>query len=466
MKLIFSHRLIFPLLALILLNSCATPIPTAIPTQLPTDNNTATAQPAATIPPLTPTTADATPPPFPGVKVAQSSAARIMAPNAPEADIRALTAGNSAFAIDLYHKLTETKENLFFSPHSISIALAMTYAGARGKTATDMAQTLHFTLPAEQLHPAFNALDLTLQPGQAYPEEQPLELHTANSLWAQYDETFRAEFLDLLAQNYGAGLQLVDYVHETEPARQAINQWVSNQTKERIQNLVPQGAVTPDTRLVLVNAIYFKGGWLYPFNEQATADAPFTRLDQSQVNVPLMKWVEAQEVNYSRDVNYQAVELPYQGGNAVLTLLVPDEGQFTTFEQGLTAEQLTNVLNGMVYEKVLLSMPRFHNESDFDLTETLGKMGMGEAMGSSADFSGMTGAPGLFISRIVHKSFVDVDEKGTEAAAATAVIMNKGMAPSPKQPVELKVDRPFIYLIRDTRTGEVLFMGRVLDPGQ
>ena len=398
-----------------------------------------------------------------GQTIAQSGLARNTNPQTPAADVQTLTAGNLAFALDLFHELRRTDGNLFFSPHSISTALAMTYAGARGETAAEMARVLHFTLPAEQLFPAFNALDLALQPGQPKEKEQPLELQGANALWGQQGYTFRSEFLDLLAQNYGAGMRLVDFKTAPEAARQAINQWVSEQTKNRIQDLIAPGVIDTLTRLVLVNAIYFKGGWLYPFDPPATQEAPFTRLDGSQVNVPSMIWPKAETVRYAQGAGYQLVELPYQGGNAVMTILLPDAGQFAAFEEKLTAAQLTTLLSSLSPQAVKVAMPRFRNESAFDLTQTLGKLGMSTALSDAADFSGMTGQRDLFISAVVHKAFVEVNENGTEAAAATAAIVGLTAAPA-QQPLEVKIDRPFIYLIRDTQTGAVLFVGLMLDP--
>ncbi len=396
--------------------------------------------------------------------IAQSGLARNTNPQTPATDVQTLTADNLAFALDLYRELRSAGGNLFFSPHSISTALAMTYAGARGETAAEMARVLHFTLPAEQLFPAFNALDLALQPGKPKEKEQPLELQGANALWGQQGYNFRSEFLDLLAQNYGAGMRLVDFKTAPEAARQAINQWVSEQTKARIKDLIAPGVIDTLTRLVLVNAIYFKGGWLYPFEPKATHEAPFTRLDGSQVNVPLMFWSTAETVRYAQGAGYQMVELPYQGGNAVMTILLPDAGQFATFEEKLTAAQLTTLLRSMSPHEVKVAMPRFKNESAFDLTQTLGKLGMSTALSDAADFSGMTGQRDLYIGAVVHKAFVEVNESGTEAAAATAVIMK--LTAAPIQPLEVRVDRPFIYLIRDTQTGAMLFMGRVLDPAQ
>ncbi len=399
-----------------------------------------------------------------GATEAKSDAARITAPSVPAEDLAELTAGNRAFGMDLYQQLrVEQEGNLFFSPHSISIALAMTYAGAKGQTAEEMADVLNFTLPAEKLHPAFNALDLALQPGEVSEEEQPLVLEGANALWGQKGLPFRPAFLDLLAQNYGAGMRLVDFVNAPEPARLAINQWVSDQTRTKIKDLLKEGTVDGSTRLVLVNAIYFKGGWRYTFNKDATSEVPFTRLDGSQVDVPMMYWSEADHVLYKQGEGYQSVELPYEGGNAVMTIFVPDAGQFEAFESSLTAERLDVLLGEMESQLVMLSMPKFRNESGFELSTVLIEMGMPTAFSGGADFSGMTEGNGLMIGAVIHKAFVEVNETGTEAAAATAVLMTE-TALQMDDPIPLTIDRPFIYLIRDRQTGEVLFVGRMVDP--
>ncbi len=396
------------------------------------------------------------------VVVAQSQLARETTPALPAGDLEALVGGNTAFAIDLYHALRRSDDNLFFSPHSISVALAMTYAGARGNTAEQMARVLHFTLPQAQLHPAFNALDLALQPAQPYGDERPFTLDIANSLWGERDYTFRAEFLDLLARNYGAGLRLTDFRTAPEPAREAINQWVSEQTKERIRDLIPAGAITPDTRLVLANAIYFLADWQQPFDPNLTDDAPFTLRDGTTVNIPMMRWEGAESARYARGAGYQTVELPYMGGKAAMMLIVPDAGTFDEFEAQLAAEQLADITAGLEWKQVILSLPKFTYESEFELSDVLMGLGMTDAF-TNADFSGMDGTRNLAISAVIHKAFVAVDEKGTEAAAATAVIM-KETSMMIDEPITLTVDRPFIYVIRDTQTGATLFLGRVTNP--
>jgi serpin B len=392
-----------------------------------------------------------------------SSRPRNTAPPSGEIALRELVSGNTAFAIDLYQRLAEKPGNLFYSPYSISLALAMTYAGARGETERQMAQTLRFSLPQEQLHPAFNMLDLNLRPlEQKTPaaDEQPFQLNIANSLWGQEGFDFLPEFLDLLAENYGAGMYRVDY-RQPETARRLINGWVEEQTREKIKDLIAEGVLNPLTRLVLVNAIYFKGAWVYPFDEEATREAPFTLLDGSQVNVPMMHL--AKDLLYWRGENYSAVRLPYRDSSMAMLILVPDEGKFEEVEKALTPQMLEEIRSNIALAAVRLAMPKFKMETSFDLSRTLAEMGMPEAFDRSlADFSGMTGRKDLFISDVVHKAFVDVNEAGTEAAAATAVIME--LKAMPMNEVELTIDRPFLFFIEDQQSGTLLFAGRVVDP--
>ncbi|KPL72366.1 hypothetical protein AC812_15810 [Bellilinea caldifistulae] len=392
-----------------------------------------------------------------------SSRPRNTAPPSGDVALRELVNGNTAFALDLYQRLAEKPGNLFYSPYSISLALAMTYAGARGETERQMAQTLRFGLPQAQLHPAFNMLDLNLRPPEQKPaseDEQPFQLNIANSLWGQAGFDFLPEFLDLLAENYGAGMYRVDY-SEPETARQRINGWVEEQTRQKIKDLIAQGMLNPMTRLVLVNAIYFKGAWVYPFDKESTRDAPFTLLDGSRVNVPMMYL--AKDLLYLRGKNYTVVRLPYRDSPMGMTIIVPDEGQFEEVERALTPQLLEEIRSNFSLAAVRLAMPKFKMETSFNLSQTLAEMGMPAAFDRSlADFSGMTGRKDLFISNVVHKAYVDVNEEGTEAAAATAVIME--LKAMPMNEVELTIDRPFLFFIEDRESGTLLFAGRVVDP--
>jgi serpin B len=397
--------------------------------------------------------------------VLKSDKPRVTSPSVSQSDMTKLVEGDSAYAMNLYQALKESDGNFFYSPYSISEALAMTYGGARGDTEKQMASTLHFILSQNQLHPAFNGLDLELAKrgqGAKGKDEQGFRLHVVNALWGQKDFKFNSEYLDLLAENYGAGLRVLDFIKATEQSRIAINQWVSDQTEGKIKDLVPRGAIDQLTTLVLTNAIYFNAAWKNQFHLEATSSGPFHLLTGNDVSVPLMKQMES--LGYAQGDNYQAVELPYDGNELSMVILLPKLDQFKTFEASLNSQQVSNIIGTIQYKPVILSMPKFKFESSFGLKKTLSNMGMPVAFSSDADFSGMDGRKDLFITDVIHKSFVSVDEAGTEAAAASAVIV--GTTSMPASPVELTIDHPFIFLIRDIKTGTILFVGRVLNPGQ
>jgi serpin B len=380
----------------------------------------------------------------PGESVS-SDRQRETSPDVAASDVADLVDGNSAFAFDLYQVLREDKDNLFYSPYSISLALAMTYAGARGETEWQMADTLHFILSQDRLHPAFNGLDLELGrrgEGAEGKDGEGFRLNIVNAIWGQEGYEFLSEFLDLLAENYGAGLSLLDFAGAPEESRVTINDWVSDQTEGRIEDLLPQGIVNPLTRLVLTNAIYFNAAWSEPFEPDLTEDGTFHLLDGGQVTVPMMRQTES--LGYAEGEGCQAVE-------------------FEPFESSLNAGRVDAVLNDLAYRQVALTMPRFEFDSDFSLANALVAMGMPDAFTGSADFSGMTGSRDLFIADVIHNAFVSVDEAGTEAAAATAVVMVE--LAMPEEPVQVTVDRPFVFVIRDIETGAILFVGRVVNPG-
>jgi serpin B len=396
--------------------------------------------------------------------VVKSDKLRITSPDVSSIDKTLLVKGNSDFAFDLYQDLRENDGNLFYSPHSISLALAMTYAGARGETAQQMADTLHFSLSQDNLHPAFNSLDIELGKrgqGAQGKDEEGFRLNIVNAIWGQKDYGFLPAFLDVLAENYGAGLRIVDFINETEKSRVNINDWVSDQTEGRIEDLIPQGAIDAATRLVLTNAIYFNAAWKYPFDEDRTVDGPFYLLDGGQIIVPMMS--QAGSFGYTEGEGYQAVELLYDGSELSMVILLPETGQFEAFEEVLQVELVNSIIGAMQNNQVTLTMPQFEFDSDFSLKDTLAGMGMPIPFSGAADFSGMTGSPDLYIDEVLHKAFVSVDEAGTEAAAATAVVMRESAMPG--QPVEVTIDSPFIFFIRDIETGAVLFVGRVLNPG-
>jgi serpin B len=398
-----------------------------------------------------------------GGETVASSKPRASAPQVNEQQAAALVRGNSAFALDLYRQLEEREGNLFYSPYSISLALAMTYAGARGETAQQMAEALHFELPQEELHPAFNALDLELEKrgqGAEGKDGEPFRLHVVNAIWGQQDYGFQEAFLDVLAENYGAGLRTLDFAADPEAARETINAWVEEQTEERIQDLLPPGSIGALTRLVLTNAIYFNAAWRHPFEADRTADGPFYLRDGQEIQVPMMRQTES--FGYATEEGVQAIELPYDGGEISMVILLPDQGTFDDFEDGLTVTQVDGLLEALTYQRVNLSMPTFEFEFDMSLVDSLQALGMRNAFGEEADFSGITGSRDLFISEVMHKAFVSVDEEGTEAAAATAVVMVESAMPG--EPIAVDVNRPFLFLIRDIETGTILFAGRIVAP--
>jgi len=402
-----------------------------------------------------------------GGEVAASNLQRVTDPDAAPAELYELVAGDNAFAFDLYQAVRTSDGNLFYSPYSISLALAMTYAGARGETASQMADVLHYFLPNDRLHSAFNALDLDLarRPEQAadVDKDQRFELNIVNSLWGQTGWPFLPEYLDLLALNYGAGMRLVDFQNAPESARRQINEWVSDKTNKRIKDIIPPGVLDPSTRLALANAIYFKATWEYEFDPNETSDEPFHLLDGETVSVPMMGMETGRNFAYASGNGWQAVALPYKGGLTEMVIIVPDAGNFEAFESTLTADRYDEILSALEPKKVILSMPKFTFETRYGLSDTLIQMGMQDAFDPSlADFSGMDGQRILFIGDALHEAFVAVDEKGTEAAAATVVIM--GMGAMIPEGIVLTIDCPFFYVIRDIPTGTILFMGREVNP--
>lgn len=375
-------------------------------------------------------------------------------------DLQTAVKGNSIFGFDLYQQLKENEGNLFFSPYSISTALAMTYAGARGQTEKEMAEVLHFSLEQEPLHSSFSKLQLELNTIQ---DKGHVKLSIANSLWAQEGYHFLDIFFDLNKKHYGAGLNFVDFARQTETARKTINVWVEEETQEKIKELIKKGMLTPLTRLVLCNAIYFKGDWLSQFNKERTADADFYISLKKTIKVPMMS--QKSEFKFKDFGSFSAIELPYEGNDLSMIIFLPKEVDgLVDLEQSLTDDSVKNWLDDIsksYKQEIFVSLPKFKTTCEFQLAKVLAEMGMPSAFSlPPANFSGMTGRKDLFISKVIHKAFVDVNEEGTEAAAATAVIMEKGISKT----LTFRADHPFVFLIRENKTGSILFIGRIVDP--
>lgn len=387
---------------------------------------------------------------------------------------QAVVDGNYRFALALYEKLRTGDGNLFFSPYSVSTALAMTYAGARGETERQMAETMWYPtstevleklgvagkpMTAEEFAGAFGQIirDLNARGGtDAY------ELRVANALWGQKDFAFLDAFARLVEAEYGGRIRNVDFVAAAEKARQTINTWVEEQTNGKIKDLISQGAIGPMTRLVLTNAIYFKGNWARQFDEDRTQDAPFTLLDASKVQVPMMN--QKARFGYAEADDLQVLQLPYVGDELSMVILLPKAADgIGGLEQQLTAENLAKWLDDLREREVIVSIPKFKMTSKFSLEGVLRSMGMGQAFTGAADFSGMTGRRNLFISAVIHQAYVDVNEEGTEAAAATGVVMKLTSLGPDRTPV-FRADHPFLFMIRDNASGSILFLGRVMNP--
>jgi serpin B len=420
-----------------------------------------------------PSNADATPPPAPQAQATDSS-------RPTELDMGTAADQANIFAGNFYGRIASEKSgNLFFSPLSIHAALSMTYAGARGETASQMQEVLAFRHGPEEgaEHHAYSQLlealnnPQTIQvpspdPGKREMVERPVfDLIVANRLWGQQGFDWNQGYIELTQREYLAGLETVDFEHDSEGARQAINTWVEDTTRDRIQDLIPAGALNNLTRLVLTNAIYFKANWASAFEELATRPEPFRLQSGQSVDVPTMH--QTDKFGYLEDADWQALEMPYEGDALSMIVLLPAdrEGTLSALESQLAEGDVLAELSILGREDVQVWLPKFEMTEELDLGSTLQSMGMTLAFSDRADFSGMAADAKLQISKALHKAFVEVDEKGTEAAAATAVVI--GLTSMPMQPEEPKVfraDRPFLFLIRHKASGAVLFVGRVMDP--
>ena len=394
-----------------------------------------------------------------------------------ETDLDTMINGFGDFTFDFYRKVIEDEsaqsKNIFFSTYSIENALAMTWAGARNNTAVEMADALHLALPAETFHPTLNALnvDINSRDDQIPSSGDAFQMNVVNAIWSRIGYPFLPTFLDIIAQNYNAGIRTLDFVGEPDVSRQIINQWVEDQTNEKIKDLLPENSISASTALVLTNAIYFKASWFSKFEVSATIPGDFTRLDGSIVTPQMMH--QTMDARIYQGDSYDALEMPYVSPRfeewqypeeLSMLIIVPHEGEFAATEGSLNHSAIDAIVASLLMKEVDLSMPKFEFEFKVACKEIMAKLGMIDAfVASSADFSGMVSPADSkpWIDQIYHKAFVAIDEEGTEAAAATAVVMTDSAMP---EPVILSIDKPFIFLIRDDITGLILFMGRVLDP--
>jgi serpin B len=377
-------------------------------------------------------------------------------------DLQQVVKGNNSFCFDLYHQLMSEQGNLFFSPYSISTALAMTYAGACGETEKQMADVLHFTSSQDMLHSNYSKLQSDLN---SIEEKGEVQLNIANSLWLQKGDPFLDSFLSLNKKYYDAGLYFVDFINANNKARDEINSWVVDETHNKIKNLLKPPLPYKETSLILCNAIYFKGNWLTRFDKTQTMDKDFFLTNDNIIQVSMM--LQKSEYRYIDYGSFEGLELPYEGNDLSMIIFLPKEIEgLSELEKYLFADKVLLWIDQLMktYDReVVVTIPKFKTVCEFELAPSLSDMGMPAAFSPSADFSGINGKHDLFISNVIHKAFVDVNEEGTEAAAATTVVMLKSVA-MPSKPLEFRADHPFLFLIRENQTGSILFIGRIVDP--
>jgi len=409
--------------------------------------------------------------------LAASAAAEAPMPDSPApADARTtagLSSATSQFALDLYGTMRRREGNVFSSPLSIAAALAMTSAGAKGETARQMNRTLHL----DQLGPDaqaelgrwVDALRASIKdpkaqpPGEADQGRKEAGLWMANAIWVDEREKLLPDFVTLLDRSYHARAQAVDFAHSPDAARETINRWVEDQTRDRIKDLLKPMHVTRDAVVVLTSAIYFKGYWSHPFSTQATRDDDFHAARGEIVRVKMMN--QAGRFPYFENESLQALELPYKDGSLAMVVILPRKPDgLDAVEASLSVESLHSWVAGLKPNRVQVGLPRFTSTVETELKEPLSELGMPIAFQGDADFSGITGSRDFVISAVVHKAFVEVEEKGTEAAAATAVVGIRAAAIMPAKEIVFRADHPFLYLIRDAKSGAILFMGRLSRP--
>ncbi|MFZ6873620.1 serpin family protein [Undibacterium sp. Di27W] len=400
------------------------------------------------------------------IGTAKSTLARNVAPQASDTDLAAAVAGNTEFALKVLPLLgAQGDSNLVYSPYSLTLALEMAAAGAKGDTLSGMEKALAFQLQQSRLQPALNRLDLLLADKTstaAKPNAQLPNLNIANALWAQQGYNLQSTYLDALSVNFGASVNLLDFAKAAEPSRLTINNWVADQTQQKIKDLLPANSVSASTRVVLTNAVWFKSDWARQFTKEATRNQDFTDRKGGVKNVPFMN--QTANFPYVQGKDYQAIELPYMDNKLAMLIVMPDTGKFDSFVQGLSSNIINDITAGLKDNYIALGMPKFNFSANPEMTGSLSSLGMGATFDAGkADFSGMTGNRDLVISGVLHKAYITVDEKGTEAAAATGVVIGVTSI-NVNQPLRLNLDKPFLFMIRDRQTGLILFMGKLMNP--
>ncbi|MDD2521626.1 MAG: serpin family protein [Anaerolineaceae bacterium] len=383
-------------------------------------------------------------------------------PNYTPDEVTDLSAANNQFAFELYQILAADQENLVFSPYSLFQALVMVYAGAEGNTASQFEQVLHLPVVNPEVHRLMNALNIALTKENPYiSKEEQVELNIANAVWVAEGLQLEQIYLDTLSEHYAAGLRSLDFA-DAQKAADLINAWAAEQTNDKIKDIAKAEMFSASTILALTNAVYFKGSWMLPFDEANTYEGDFTLLSGETKKVPTM--VSGEEFGSYKDENYQIVQLPYIGSSIVMDLIAPTNGDWETFSKNLTVDKLNEYLMQLRGQKLNLSLPKFRVESGMmDLIEPMQNLGMTDVFSGKADLSGITGDQSAYVSTLVQKAYIDVNEAGTEAAAVTLIVVQeKGMIPT--EPVEMRFDKPFLFLIRDMRTGAILFIGQLMQP--
>jgi serpin B len=373
---------------------------------------------------------------------------------------------NNRFALDLYSRYRVGESNLFYSPYSISSALAMTYEGAKGKTAEEMQAVLHLPDDRDLIRSDFQSANAGLN-----TIGKPYKLNVANALWAQKDYKFVDGYFSAVETYYGGKATELDFAGDTEGSRVTINNWVENKTEDRIKDLIPIGILSPATRLVLTNAIYFKANWSRQFDAQDTRDGVFRNSPGTEKNVKMMH--KRSFYNYVKTDGLQMLEIDYVGGDLSMLILLPKSDDIAALDNSLSVDSLSEWKGEMENTEVLVTLPKFKFETKYMMAEDLKAMGMPTAFTyAEADFTGISPATPqspngeLFISQVIHQTFIEVAEYGTEAAAATAVIMADGSARPTDEPVRFTADHPFIFIIQQKNSGNILFIGRMSDPAK